>query len=189
MIKEEIKQIIKPENGIEIAITANEEFIVGCNHGKPRSGHPEGKVIYHIKEVLENIDKFYGDDEDRNDLRFIAIIHDSFKYKVDHKKPKKLDNHHAVIARTFAQMFTIDHKVLTIIELHDEAYNAWQIGGRHGEWYGAHKRAKELIKTLINVGGLDLFTKFYHCDNATGDKEQKNYNWFIKIVMLWQKNL
>ena len=63
-MKTSIKQIIKPENGIEEAIIANPDFVTGVEYGKPRSGHPEGKVLYHIKEVLENIDKWYGDDEE-----------------------------------------------------------------------------------------------------------------------------
>jgi len=182
-MKQIIKHIVKPENGIEVAITSNAVFIEGASYGKPRSGHPEGKVIYHVKEVLENIDKFYGpDDRDREDLRFIALIHDTFKHKVDRNKPKTGDNHHGTIARVFAQQFTQDHKVLRIIELHDEAYNSWSVGGRKGNWYKAEERARKLIDELMTIGGLGLYIKFYKCDNATGDKEQENYDWFINLM-------
>jgi len=181
-IKQIVKQIIKPENGIETAIAEDEDFLEGAAYGKPRSGHPEGAVIYHVKEVLENVDKYYGDDPDRTDLRFIALVHDTFKHKVDRNKPKVGDNHHGTIARVFAQKFTEDHKVLKIIELHDEAYNSWGKGGRRGDWYGAERRAKKLIDELIEIGGLGLYIKFYKCDNATGDKEQENYDWFINLI-------
>ena len=177
-----IKQIVKPENGIEIAIVSNADFIEGCSYGKIRPGHPEGKVIYHIKEVLDNIDKFFGESDDREALRLIALVHDTFKHKVDHKKPKVGDNHHGTIARVFAQQYTQDHMVLQIIEKHDEAYNAWSVGGRRGEWYKAEERANKLIQGLRIDGGLGLYIKFYKCDNATGDKEQDNYYWFIDLI-------
>ena len=99
MKAKEIKTKLKPENGIEEAIVAHQDFIEGCNYGKPRSGHPEGKVVYHIVEVLENIDEFFGDDPDRSDLRLIALVHDTFKHKVDRNKPKVGENHHGTIAR------------------------------------------------------------------------------------------
>lgn len=181
-MKKIIKHIIKPENGIEGAIASHVDFIEGCSYGKPRSGHPEGKVIYHIKEVLDNIDKFYGDDEDRNDLRFIALVHDTFKHRVDKNQPKVGDNHHGAIASKFARKFRDDFRLIRIIELHDEAYNSWRKGSRRGDWYGAERRAKKLIDELNLLDGLDLYVKFYHCDNATGDKEQENYEWFINLI-------
>ena len=172
-----------PENGIETAICNTSEFIEGINnYGKPRPGHKEGAVIYHVKEVLANIDKFYNDDEDRSDLRLIAILHDTFKYKVDHTKPKVGENHHGMIARRFAEKFPFHQDILTVIELHDDAYNAWQKGGRHGDWYKAKKRASNLINALQIENCLDLYTKFYRCDNATGDKSQENYKWFNDLI-------
>jgi len=182
MNEQEIKQIIKPENGIETAIIGSADFVEGCSYGRPRSGHPEGQVIYHIKEVLENIDKFYGDDEDRKDLRLIAILHDTFKHKVDRTKPRTGENHHGMIARRFAEKFTSDTCILKLIELHDEAYNAWSMGGRRGDWYGAERRANQLIQGLLIEGSLDLYVKFFKCDNRTGDKEQENYDWFVNLI-------
>jgi len=181
-MKNIIKQLVKPENGIETAIVNHADFIEGCSYGKPRSGHPEGKVVYHVKEVLDNIDKFYGDDPDRTNLRFIALVHDTFKHKVDRNKPKVGANHHGTIARVFAQQFTQDHTLLSIIERHDEAYNAWSQGGRKGNWYKAEERANKLIQGLLIEGGLGLYIKFYKCDNLTGDKEQDNYDWFISLI-------
>lgn len=179
---QEIKQIIKPENGIETAICDDDNFIIGVNYGKSRPGHPEGAVIYHIEEVLGNIDKFYNDDEDRTNLRLIAIVHDTFKNKVNQNLPKQGDNHHGSIAEKFAEKFCHDTAVLTVIKLHDDAYNAWSAGGRHGDWYKAKRRAEMLIKTLEMGDCLDLYMKFYRCDNATGDKSQDNYEWFNDLI-------
>lgn len=179
----EILNIIKPENGIETAIINDVDFVEGAFWGKIRSGHPEAKIIYHIKEVLKNIDKFYNENGHyRQDLRFIALIHDSFKHKVYRNKPKTGANHHGMIAKTFAEKFTQDQKVLKIIELHDEGYNSWVKGNRRGDWYGAKRRAKILIDNLNKIDALKLYVKFYKCDNATGNKEQENYNWFINLI-------
>ena len=177
-----IKEIINPENGIETAICNDADFIKGVSYGKPRSGHPEGQVIYHIKEVLANIEKYYGDDTDRNDLRVIAIVHDTFKYKVDQNQPKAGENHHGMIARRFAEKFPIHQDVLTVIQMHDDAYNAWSKGNRRDDWYGAKKRAGNLINALQIENCLELYVKFYKCDNATGDKSSENYDWFTNLI-------
>jgi len=177
-----IKNIVNPKNGIETAICNDAEFIRGASYGKPRRGHPEGQVIYHIKEVLANIDKFYGEDTDRDDLRVIALLHDTFKHKVNQNLPKAGENHHGMIARRFAEKFPIHQDILQVIEHHDDADNAWQKGGRHNDWYQAKKRATNLINALLIEGCLDLYMKFYRCDNATGDKEQDNYDWFKELV-------
>lgn len=36
-------------------IRQNKDLNEGLHYGKPRPGHPEGQVINHVKEVLENI--------------------------------------------------------------------------------------------------------------------------------------
>jgi hypothetical protein len=177
-----INDIIKPENGLEEIIISDPEFIEGALYGQPRSGHPEGAVIYHIKEVLANIDKYYINDEDRSNLRIIAILHDTFKYKVDQTKPKTGENHHGKIAEIFAENYCHNTKILQVIQSHDEAYNAWQKGGRRGDWYKAKIRAEKLIQDLMIEGTVNLYLKFYRCDNETGDKSRDNYEWFLKQI-------
>ncbi len=177
-----IKSILNPQGGLECAIIADPEFVKGVTYGKPRKGHPEGQVMYHIQEVLENVEKYYKNDEDYQDLRIIAFIHDSFKHKVDQNQPKVGENHHGMIARRFAQNFSIHEDVLTVIQHHDDAYNAWQRGGRHGDWYAAKKKATNLIQALMIEGCLDLYVKFYRCDNETGDKSSDNFEWFENLI-------
>jgi hypothetical protein len=29
---------------------------------------------------------------------------------------------------------------------------------------------------------LDLYVKFYRCDNATGNKTQENFDWFNELI-------
>jgi len=179
---EEIRTLLKPETELEKRIISDPLFIEGAGYGRPRPGHPEGQVVYHIREVLDNVDK-YSTPNNRADLRLIALIHDTFKNKVDNTKPKSGMNHHAMIARKFAEKFVqIPEYVLDIIELHDEAYNSWQQGGRKGDWYRAEKRAQELLGKLQTDERTKLYIDFYRCDNQTGDKEQDNFDWFYDFV-------
>jgi hypothetical protein len=177
-----IEDIIKPENQVERNIAGCPDFEEGALYGKARRGHPEGQVIYHIKEVLANVDKHAETDEEREKLRQIAILHDTFKHKVDRTKPKHGENHHGTIARRFAEDFITDKDVLEIIEHHDDAYNAWSKGDRDGDWGAAKRRAEKLIDALIFAEVLNLYMAFYFCDNNTGDKSQDCYYWFAGLL-------
>jgi len=177
---ENLIELLRPETELEKRIIEDSDFIAGAFWGKSRNGHPEGKVAYHIKEVLANVDK-YSTHLNREKLRLIALIHDTFKHKVDGLKPKSGDNHHAMIARKFAERFNIEKDVLDIIELHDEAYNAWSMGDRKGDWNGANKRLGRLLDRLDD--NYQLYKTFYQCDNETGDKTQKNFEWFCDYII------
>lgn len=174
-----IETVIKPETDLERLILNDPNFIEGVMWGEPRNGHPEGKVLYHIRDVLDNVDR-YSVLENREKLRLIALIHDTFKYKVDVKKPKSGENHHALIARRFAENYVNDHEILEIIELHDEASNSYRKGSRDGKWIAAEERANRLISRLGN--SITLFLIFYLCDNETGDKDNSDYKWFIDLL-------
>jgi len=183
MNKKEIISIINPENEIETAICSNDDFIDGCDYGKPRPGHNEGKVIYHIKEVLANVEKHAETEDERKALRLIAMVHDTFKHKVDRSKPKSGENHHGMIARRFAEKFIpADHDILQVIQRHDDAYNAWSKGDRDNDWTAAERRVDALIMGLIAEDIVELYKAFYYCDNNTGDKSQDCYYWFVEHI-------
>jgi len=96
-----IESLLKPETDLEKALVSAPQFREGLLWGKPRYGHPEGKVLYHIKEVFANIEKISTDPIIRSQLRLIALVHDTFKYAEDKVRGKDRDwsKHHAVIAR------------------------------------------------------------------------------------------
>lgn len=177
-VGEFIAHVIRPETELEQRIIADPEFEDGAMYGEPRPGHPEGKVVFHIAEVLLNVDKYSANYPliIRDNMRLIALIHDTFKHKVDRKQSASGENHHAMIARRFAERYIYDTDVLDVIELHDEAYNAWCNGNRDNKWEKAEKRYERLIGRLGS--NLMLYRLFYRCDNETGDKDQTNYNWF-----------
>lgn len=168
------------ETRLERRIAADPEWQAGLSYGRPRPGHPEGAVVHHIAEVLVNVDRFYGDSPLREKLRLIALIHDTFKYRVDPAHPRSGENHHGAIARRFAERYIADADLLSVIELHDEAYNAWQKGHRQGDWRRAEERARALLQRLGR--NLDLYLAFYRCDNATGDKSRQPLEWFRALA-------
>jgi HD domain len=168
------------ETELEARICADEDWTEGAEWGKPRPGHSEGLVMYHIADVLANIDRIATTPEERRNLRLIALIHDSFKYRVDPSKPKTGANHHAFIARKFAERYIDDPALLEIIELHDEAYNSWRSGASKGKWEQAEERASRLV---VRLGpSLPLYMRFFRADNATDSKEDDSLVWFEQFL-------
>ena len=171
---------IEPETERERRIVEDSEWLTGAAWGDPRPGHPEGEVRAHIEEVLANVDRVALDPSDRERLRFVALIHDTFKHRVDRGKPRVGENHHAAIARQFAGRFSADQELLEVIELHDEAYNAWAKGERSGDWEAAEARARRLLDRLGT--STAFYVRFYRADNETGSKDQAPLEWFERLV-------
>ena len=166
----------QPETDLEAAICLDPDWQKGAVWGRPRPGHPEGQVRAHIAEVLANVDRHAPSPEERQKLRVITLIHDSFKYQVDPLRPNTGANHHATLARRFAERYLDDPALLEVIELHDEAYNSWCLGSRKRRWQAAEERADRLIDRLGE--NLPLYLRFFRCDNATGSKQPEPVEWF-----------
>lgn len=168
------------EGDVEKRIAEQPDWLDGLDYGRPRHGHPEGQIKFHIAAVLDNVERFYRDSPYRLQLRLIALIHDTFKFRVDRDKPRCGENHHGMIARRFAESFIDDEAVLEVIETHDEAFNSWQCGNRDGRWDKAERRAAALVERLgENIG---LYLAFYRCDNSTEGKQQDCFEWFDEFV-------
>ena len=167
---------IAPETEVERRIVSDPEWQEGAAWGSPRPGHPEGSVSAHIEEVLVNINRVALDETDRERLRFVALIHDTFKHRVDRDRPRQGENHHATIARRFAERYTDDPELLEVIELHDEAFNAWAKGDRSDAWEPAEARACRLLDRL--GPSTAFYVRFYRADNETGSKDQAPLEWF-----------
>lgn len=171
---------IEGETSLEARLMADPRWQRGAAWGEPRPGHPEGVVATHIADVLANVDALGLAPEERAKLRLVALIHDTFKNEVDERRPRSGENHHAMIARRFAERYSADADVLELIELHDEAYNAWAAGQRSGAWAKAEGRAHRLIARL--GPRLPLYLQFYRADNATGDKVAEPLQWFERLA-------
>lgn len=172
---------MQAENDLEQKIMSDPDWLAGAEWGLAREGHPEASNMVHIDAVLKNIDEMNVDSEERKKLRIIALLHDTFKNRVDVRKPKVGDNNHGVIAAKFAEKYITDQVVLKIIKLHDEAYAAWRSGHLGGDWNKAEVRLENLFKA-IGRENIILYYHFYKCDNETGDKDQECLRWFESFI-------
>lgn len=163
----------EPENDLERRITSEPELLDGLAWGQPRAGHPEGAVGTHVGHLLETLDESGETGEQRELLRFMALVHDSFKYQVRERLPRVGENHHAMRARRFAERFTDDERVLAAIEFHDRPYALWRKLGRRGK---LDERA--LRRMLRRIPDPELFLRFVELDGSTEGKRPEPIEWF-----------
>jgi len=163
----------RPETDLEREVVADPELLEGLAWGAPRAGHPEGPVGMHVSHLLEAIDEAGEPAERRGLLRFIALVHDSFKYKVRDRLPRVGENHHAMRARRFAERFTDDERVLATIELHDRPYALWRKLGRKGK---LDERA--FRRMMRRIEDPELFLRFIELDGSTEGKRSEPIEWF-----------
>ncbi len=161
-----------PESELEAAVTADPQLLAGLAWGEPRDAHPEGAVGNHVAQLLETIDADGETGERRALLRFVAIVHDSFKYRVRNWLPRQGRNHHASRARRFAERYTNDERLLATIELHDRPYHLWKRMRRKGEL--DRGRFEEM---LGRVPDHDLFQRFIEVDGASEAKNPEPIRW------------
>ena len=170
--------LLQPETELEARLLEPPEFQEGLNWGKPRFGHPEGKVGLHVREVLDNVDNCAVNETARQQLRLIAIVHDTFKFR-EFQLGRRV-KHHGLLAREFMASFVNEPGLLDIIELHDEAFYCWRAAYFQHQLEAAAHRLEKLLETLgVN---LPLYFDFYKCDTRTGDKIQAPLYWFEQVV-------
>jgi len=162
-----------PETELERALTEDPELLAGLAWGKPRAGHPEGSVGAHVADLLATIERDDHPPERRTQLRFLALVHDSFKYRVHEWLPKTGENHHATRARRFAERFTDDERLLATIEFHDGPYAIWRKLRRRG------KLDEERFSQMMErVPDRELFLLFIELDGSTEGKKPEPIRWF-----------
>lgn len=162
----------EPENELEAAVTADPLLLAGLAWGKPREAHPEGAVGIHVSELLDVIDRDGESGDRREQLRFVALVHDSFKYRQRDWMPRQGRNHHATRARRFAERYTDDESLLATIELHDRPYHLWKKMKKKGE---LDRAAFE--EMLRRVPDHDLFQRFIEVDGAGEAKDPEPIRW------------
>ncbi len=177
-----LEALLQPENDGESQLLTIPEFRAGLLWGEPRFGHPEGKVAFHVREVLDNIDRIHTlDVEQRQRLRLVAIAHDTFKFAEDRTRPRDWTKHHGHLARRFMETFTSDPITLDLIEWHDDAYYAWLYDRQ--EQFREDNPSKSLEALLERTGHcLQEYYLFFKCDTQTGDKTQASLKWFERMV-------
>lgn len=152
---------LEPQTELEKQIITSQEWTEGASWGKYRIGKPEASVIYRIIKVLSNVENLYGKSSLKGKLRLIALLHDTFKNRVNYDLPEENENHRSTFARLFAEKFIDDPAILDVISLHEELDLAWKLkekccGGNAGK-----KRMLQLVDRLGS--NLDLYIAFYEC--------------------------
>jgi hypothetical protein len=163
----------EPESELERAVADAPELREGLAWGEPRAGHPEGAVGVHVAHLLRAIEERGASGERRSVLRFMALVHDSFKYRVHDWLPKTGSNHHAARARAFAERFTDDESILAVIELHDRPYSLWRKMKRHGSLDTAR-----FERMMARIDDPALFLDFVELDGSTEGKRPEPTRWF-----------
>ena len=161
-----------PETDRERALIADPELLEGLAWGKPRRGHPEGTVGAHVADLLATIDRWGETGPRREELRFLALVHDSLKFRVHNWLPKTGENHHAMRARRFAERYTADERLLATIEHHDRPYAIWKKLRRTGRL-----DEDRLEGMLAAIPDLNLFVRFLDLDGSTEGKNPEPLEW------------
>jgi hypothetical protein len=163
---------VAPETDLERAVLADPVIQEGLAWGKPRRGHPEGTVGAHVADLLATIERWGETGKRSEELRFLAIVHDALKYKVQNWRPRTGDNHHATRARRFAERYTDDERLLATIELHDRPYNLWRKVRSRGRMDDHAFNAM-----VARIPDLDLFLRFVELDGSTEGKNHEPIRW------------
>jgi hypothetical protein len=162
-----------PENDREVALARDPVLLEGLAWGEPRSGHPEGPVAVHVGDLLRQIDEWGEQGQRREELRFLALVHDALKNRVREWLPKRGENHHAMRARRFAEAYTSDERLLAVLELHDRPYALWRRRRRTGRLDERAFRA--MVERIPDV---PLFLRFVELDGSTEGKKPEPVGWF-----------
>src|SRR5690349_7393597 len=102
-------------------IMADERYLGNIEYGEPRSGHPEGKVKHHIRELENNLEKLSVHDiteEQYWRLKFLIHVHDTFKREAKKDSAITDAQSHSSLAREYASNFTGDADLLNMIQYH-----------------------------------------------------------------------
>jgi hypothetical protein len=163
---------IAPETELEREVLADPRLRAGLDWGAPRSGHPEGRVADHVAAMLSAIP---ADDPLRSDLRFLALVHDSFKADVRPHEPWSPGNDHATLAHRFAERYTSDERLLTTLKLHDEPYWIWR---------NADAPEQALRPIVERLPDVELFARFVELDAANEGKDLTFLWWFRRELAI-----
>ena len=182
MTEKDILALLKPETEIEHLILTYPEVLQGLDWGEPRFGHPEGKVVYHVAEIYNNLEYIRPklSTDDRKTLRTIALLHDTFKFREDKSEPRDWTKHHSALAANFAENIIKDSIILDITRQHDEAFYCWKLYALEEQPKAAFDRLNWLMEKIGYC--LQLYYIFFTCDTATGDKNQTPVCWFEQNI-------
>jgi hypothetical protein len=166
MMIEQLVPGFRAETARERALAGDADLLEGLAWGRPRHGHPEGPVGHHVAQLLRGMG---AHDPLREELRFLALLHDARKVAVRPAVGYSRDNDHAVLARRLAEAYTADERLLDTLELHDWPYHIWRTRTDDGR--------ADLAALLARVPDRELFLRFVELDGSTYGKDPGLLYW------------
>jgi hypothetical protein len=169
-------------------VKADPRYLRNIEYGEPRSGHPEGKVKFHIAdleanlEILREAKGISGEDYWR--LKFMILVHDSFKAEEERHSPTLHPRNHATLAKEYASQFTDDSDLLNMIQYHDENYELWKEFSETGQY--DQEKFQDL---LVKIKNWDLFLLFIIIDGCVKGKEYSKLGWFVNEVKKYRQTI
>jgi len=167
-------------------ILADSRYQVNIEYGEPRSGHPEGKVKFHIAELEANLEKLAPriSEEQYWKLKFLIHVHDTFKANAIPNSRIESPKSHASLARKFASEFTDDADLLAMIQFHDLNFALWKQFAATGSY-----DLKRFLRLLDTIMDWDLFLIFLIIDESAKAKDPDKVRWFIAEVRKHKQTL
>ncbi len=161
-------------------IQSDPRYEKNIDYGQPRSGHPEGSVRAHIRDLEVNLQFLrpkLRSEEDYWKLQFLIHVHDSLKAEAEPDSGILSPRGHATLAREYASRFIQDADLLNMIQWHDANYTLWQ------QYQAAGSYDADLFQQMLNaVHDWDLFLVFTIIDGSTHGKDYAKLAWFIGEV-------
>jgi len=159
-------------------------YLHNIEYGKPRAGHPEGKVKFHIVELETNLEKLAPriSEEQYWKLKFLIHVHDTFKGEAAHNARIESPNSHASLARQFAAEFTDDIDLLNMIQFHDVNFALWRQFAAKGSY-----DTERFHRLLDTIQDWNLFLMFLMLDGSTQGKDPQKVRWFIGEVRKYKE--
>lgn len=160
-------------------VIADPRYLKNIEYGEPRSGHPEGKVKFHIADLEAHLKKLAPriSEEQSWKLKFLIHVHDTFKADAVPDSPIESPHSHASLARKFATEFTDDADLLNMIQFHDLNFALWKQFAARGAYDS--ERFSRLLDTIMD---WDLFLLFLILDGCSRGKDPDKVRWFIAEV-------
>lgn len=168
-------------------IKADPRYQRNIEYGEPRSGHPEGKVKFHIADLEANLELLRDrgiEEEDYWKLKFMIHIHDSFKAEAEKYSPTLHPRNHATLAKEYACQYTNDTNLLNMIQFHDENYKLWKQYSQTGCY-----DEEDFQNMLAAITNWDLFLIFTIIDGCTKGKDYSKLGWFINEVKKYRETI
>ena len=168
-------------------ILVDPRYLKNIEYGEPRSGHPEGKIKFHIAELETNLEQLSSrgiSEEQYWKLKLLIHVHDTFKVEAVPDSPILHPNSHASLARKFASEFTEDADLLNMIQFHDLNFALWKQFSATGTY--DPERFSVLLETIID---WDLFLMFIIIDGSTPSKDRSKLIWFINEVRKYKETI